>query len=305
MRTSFLFITALALCSAVFCSCTGSPKSDVFTPEKSASENQTRGDEIKNKSEITAFQGKLAVHDISKTILLLDTLYYKSGPDLLIDTVISRDGSGKKATVSFDTVFYNSNSDLFIDTAFFNQIIGVSDNYVAGESCFCLFPMRNDKGELRGTYQYNDSTMLIPYHANGDGEITIYTIWIQRNKDTLKYKGYLKRALLSKYAYARIVEVLTRGQTVYFIGRTDSGEGGGVGKAIWLAKYNQKDNFSILDSYEVTYQEEDKVIPVLTYEVKKREIRILERRIQNKGNDKNASAGSITNKVVKIMPLPK
>lgn len=205
-------------------------KPDSINPYWNVSENSRKSIDIVAPSEINdtfinEFSGKIALEDLDQTLLLSD---YKTS---------------------------NGTNSILIEF----EIYGYSPKVYRIKNILLPYPKGIDNYAKTSRYE-----VIIPYFNDLELETSVLTRWII-NSDSLKFNGYFKNLMMSKYSRVLPKEVMDFEDSKYILGLTTFGEGGGYGEEYWLGKIVDKDLLDIKTICSTGYQFSDDTLKQLTY----------------------------------------
>lgn len=205
-------------------------KPDSINPYWNVSENSTRSIDIVAPSEINdtfinEFSGKIALENLDQTLLLSD---YKTS---------------------------NDTNSILIEF----EIYGYSPKVYRIKNILLPYP----KG-IDNYAKTSRDEVIIPYFNDLELETSVLTRWII-NSDSLKFNGYFKNLMMSKYSRVLPKEVMDFEDSTYILGLTTFGEGGGYGEEYWLGKIVDRDLLDIKTICSTGYQFSDDTLKQLTY----------------------------------------
>ena len=232
-------------------------KSDSINPYWNCSENININFEIIppaliNDSLIKPFNGKLALSDINK-VLILDKLSYP-----------------------------NSETSMFINF----EIFGYSPKTYRIKNCLEPYFFEANNNYLKSLSFDNNKMVIIPYRHDIDGELTVLTIWKPHN-DSLEFNGYFKNLFLSKYSSVIPIQYFKGFKNSYLLGQTRFGEGGNYGEEYWIAKLMKNNILKIMSQCETGGEFSDDTLKNITFEAKNRLLLFYENYYKNSDENFN------------------
>jgi len=232
-------------------------KSDSINPYWNCSENININFEIIppaliNDSLIKPFNGKLAMSDINK-VLILDKLSYP-----------------------------NSETSMFINF----EIFGYSPKTYRIKNCLEPYFFEANNNYLKSLSFDNNKMVIIPYRHDIDGELTVLTIWKPHN-DSLEFNGYYKNLFLSKYSSVIPIQYYKGFKNSYLLGQTSFGEGGKYGEEYWIAKLMKNNILKIMSQCETGGEFSDDTLKNITFEAKNRLLLFYENYYKNSDENFN------------------
>lgn len=147
-------------------------------------------------------------------------------------------------------------SSYFVASSDLKKLVGIIEEPVTG--LHFASPATTDFGKLKGVFQLNDSIKLIPFYLSDDFGIQSFTKWRMSTSDsTLTYVSNLKPELYEKYSFAQIKEKVKVNDKEFFIGETMGGDEGEINLYLWIAKYEQNDDFRKFAQIKTSYLEHE------------------------------------------------
>lgn len=117
---------------------------------------------------------------------------------------------------------------------------------------------------LNSYAKISSNEVIIPYFNDLEWESTILTRWLI-DSDSLKFNGYFRNVFESKYSNILPKLVITTSKFQYILGLTTFGEGGGYGEGYWLGKVIDNNFLEIQEIYMTGYDSSDDTLKQLTY----------------------------------------
>jgi len=245
-------------------------KSDSINPYWNCFENRNLkieivAPEIINDTLIRPFNGKIAINDLNKFLLLHYLDYPNSDSLMLIDFKI----------------FGYSPKDY--------RILNILKPYFSEDY----------KINIRNLTFGSNEKVIIPYRHDIDGELTIFTIWKQKN-DSLEYEGYYKNIFLSKYSNVWPTQFYEVSGNSYLLGETGFGEGGEYAEEYWIGKVTENNILQINSIYTTGWDVSEDTIKTLTFNKNNNSLQFYENYYKNTNEQINEKDFLFKKKVAKF-----